>query len=81
MLRVLVGSYRRPFLASTGMLTEPSIDKLLASRRDIAQHRLDWNPRAKSIVDVTVDGKPLTVRVIEAHRRRCRRRGLRPAVT
>ena len=63
-LRILVGSYRRPFLASTGMLTEASIDKLLASRRDIAQQKLDWNPRAKSIVNVTVDGKPVTVRVI-----------------
>ena len=62
-LRVLVGTYRRPFLASTGMLTEASIDKLLASRRDIAQQKLDWNPRATT-VNVTVDGKPVTVRVI-----------------
>jgi len=63
-LRVLVGSYRQPFLASTGMLTEPSLDKLLASRRDITQQRLEWNPRAKSLVNVSVDGKPVTVRVI-----------------
>lgn len=64
-LRVLVGSYRRPFLASTGVLTEPSLDKLLAQRRDIAQHRLDWTPRGKSAVDVNVDGRPVTVRVIK----------------
>jgi hypothetical protein len=63
-LRVLVGAYRRPFLASTGVMTEAGLDKLLASRRDIVQQKLDWNPRANSVVNVTVDGKPVTVRVI-----------------
>jgi hypothetical protein len=64
-VRALVGTYRRPFLASTGVLTEPGLDKLLASRPDISQHRLDWNPREKNVLSVTVDGRPVTVRVIK----------------
>jgi hypothetical protein len=64
-LRVLVGSYRRPFLTSTGVLTEASLEKLLASRRDISQQRLDWTPRGKDVVNVTVEGRPVTVRVIK----------------
>ena len=63
-LRVLVGTYRRPFLSSTGVLAEAGVDQLLSTRRDIQQQKLDWNPRAKSVVNVTVDGKPVTVRVI-----------------
>ena len=64
-LRVLVGSYRRPFLSSTGVLSESGVDTLLKSRRDIVQHRLDWKPGAKGVVNVTVDNKPVTVRVIQ----------------
>src|SRR5262245_44405871 len=65
-LRVLVGSYRRPFLASTGVLTEPSLDKLLAQRRDIAQQRLAWKPGVKDVVNVTVEGRQVSVRVIRS---------------
>lgn len=64
-VRVLVGSYRKPFLASTGVLTEASLDKLLAQRRDISQTRLNWTPRSKNTVEVTVEGQPVTVRIVK----------------
>jgi hypothetical protein len=33
-VRALVGSYRRPFLASSGVLMEAGLDQLLSQRRD-----------------------------------------------
>jgi hypothetical protein len=62
-VRVLVGSYRRPFLASSGVLMEAGLDQLLSQRRDIKQERLvvpAFDPGRSRTKDF---GKPLVVRV------------------
>jgi hypothetical protein len=73
-LRILVGTYRRPFLASSGALTETGLDQLLAQRRDIIQQKLPVpahdprSGRAKDLgkaVSVKVDGRPVSIRVVD----------------
>jgi hypothetical protein len=73
-VRVLVGTYRRPFLSSKGTLNEASLDKLLAERRDIMQERLSvsgYEPKTskkKTLgvpVTVKVDGRVISVRVTD----------------
>jgi hypothetical protein len=62
-LRVLVGTYRRPFLASSGVLTEEGLKELLGQRRDIVRQDLlvpAYDPRSGRGKDL---GKPISVKV------------------
>lgn len=65
-LRVLVGTYRRPFLTSTGVLTETGVDQLLSQRRDVTQQKLESGSATgfQSVLSFQVDGRPARVRVV-----------------
>jgi hypothetical protein len=73
-LRVLVGTYRRPFLASSGVLTEEGLKELLDQRRDIDRYELPvpaYDPRSGrgkdpgKLTSVKVDGSFASVRVVD----------------
>jgi len=65
-LRVLVGSYRAPFLLPGAHMREPDLAKLLKSRPDITQLTLDvGNPLSGAVKPVSSAKGRVTVRVLK----------------
>jgi hypothetical protein len=65
-LRVLVGTYRPPFLLPRAHMREPDLNALLQSRPDITQSTLDvGNPLTGAVTPVSYAKGRVTVRVLK----------------